>query len=477
MMRTSARRLNLMLRIAVAQTPGTRLAQWRETREMIGQMIARAAGRQADVVVLPECVWPAYIMPSVDDYFRACGAGLPDDRDFLEQLAGLARAHRIAVCAGYVAQQQRRLFNAAVLISAAGEVLGTHRKCFLWDFDHTLFEPGDSLAPIDTEWGPIGLMICADARLPEMPATLVARGARLILQPTAWVNCGTPEELWNPQPELLVPERAREFGVPIASASKWGVEGQTTFVGSSVICDGAGNTPARCGTSETDVVVADVELEATRPVELRSRLRSRLLGVQPATMPTKDVQPLRVMYAREAALPGISKDEGGRMRRQGRAMTTLYVGPGSLPSSPPAGAVCGEDRLHLARPSGAIHTIRAVRVGAVRDSDADGFGPIRVLALDGVHVVVVFGERIAARALRTRAAENRIFVVQVTSSGMVAYDPCGQPLDPTSVDKADRSGANQAAEVLMLDVAESANKEFAPQTDPFAARTPELYEF
>lgn len=43
-----------MLRIAVAQTPGTRLDQWRETRELVGDIVARAAGKRADLVLLPE---------------------------------------------------------------------------------------------------------------------------------------------------------------------------------------------------------------------------------------------------------------------------------------------------------------------------------------------------------------------------------------------------------------------------------------
>ena len=102
--------------------------------------------------------------------------------------------------------------------------------------------------------------------LPEVPATLAARGARLLLQPTAWVNVGTPDRLWNPQPDYLIAERAREFGIPVASCSKWGVEGATTFVGSSLICDAGGNVLAQCGTKETNVVVADVTpMEPQRP--------------------------------------------------------------------------------------------------------------------------------------------------------------------------------------------------------------------
>jgi predicted amidohydrolase len=71
-----------------------------------------------------------------------------------------------------------------------GQIAGIHRKCFLWDFDHDYFAAGEEIRPFDTSVGRMGVMICADARLPEIAATLVRKGAEVILQPTAWVNAG-----------------------------------------------------------------------------------------------------------------------------------------------------------------------------------------------------------------------------------------------------------------------------------------------
>jgi predicted amidohydrolase len=457
-----------MLTIAAAQTPGTRLDDWRQTRELVAEMVARAADQHADVVLLPECVWPAYFLGSIDEYFLARQAGMPGDDTFVEQLRQLGRAHHIAICAGHVAEHGRRLSNAVTLIDSTGEILGTRRKCFLWDFDNTLFEPGSEIAPVDTPWGLIGLMICADARLPEIPATLAARGARLILQPTAWVNVGTPEKLWNPQPALLIPERAREFGVPVASASKWDVEGSTTFVGSSLICDASGDVLAQCGTSESDLIVAEVSPRTPRRPRLTPDQRTRLLSSEPATPVSAQVPLLSV-----AAVESHSDVDAtlGALASTDASPTLLVV------DDPGAGVQHGNGWLLLSGPTTSTQQLAGVQIAGVRDRDADGFAPIRAPALAGVHLVVVFGEDVSENTLRSRAAENRIFLVRVTRSEISAYDPRGGEGRRIGIRGRTSPKAMVESSVLTLDVAQAADREFAPRTNPFTGRRPECYEF
>lgn len=295
-----------MPRLAVAQTPGTELAEWRATLELLEDFVHRAAAERANVVLLPECAWPAYFIGTRAAYFAARSTGLPGPDEFLQRVCAWARATRISICIGFVAEHDRRLYNAAALISAAGELLGVQHKCFLWDFDHDWFEPGQSLHPTDTPFGRAGMMICADARLPEIPATLAARGAELLLQPTAWVQVGTPGKLWNPQPDFLIRARALEFGVPIASASKCGAEGDTTFVGSSLICDSDGDVLTQCGQREPGVIAADVEFSSPRSHGMTQEQSAALLAEQPPRIPAANVPPLKVILAPQhpAASPG-----------------------------------------------------------------------------------------------------------------------------------------------------------------------------
>jgi predicted amidohydrolase len=467
----------IMLRIAVAQTPGSRLDRWPQTLEVVEDLIEQAASRNADLVLLPECVWPAYFIGSTDAYFAARQRGMPSDRWFVAQLVAWARAHRISICAGYVAEEGRRLFNAASLIGESGELLGTYRKCFLWDFDHEFFEAGDALTPIETRWGPLGIIICADARMPEIAGTLAARGIRLILQPTAWVNCGLPDQLWNPQPELLLPERAREIGVPTASASKWGVEGAATFVGSSVICDAAGRIVAQCGTSETKLAIAEVALGTSRPPQMTDAQRARLLSTQAAELPAADVPPLQVALLNDVMDAETALESTRQLNASSEPPPTLLL----LSSAPSAAAGAdqprGDNWLLLTRPTDVVHALGNVRVAAVRERDTYGFAPLRALAFGGIHLAVVFGDNVSARTLRSRAAENRIFLVHVIADGIRAYDPRGQPAGTARAYNPTAANGGKATDVLTLDVAQAADKEFAPRTNPFTQRRPSLYAF
>lgn len=401
-------------------------------------MIRSAAKDAAQLIVLPECVWPAYCIGSKGDYFAARSAGMPGHETFVDQLAAWARQSRIMICAGYVENVGRRLLNTACLISRSGELLGTYRKCFLWDFDHDWFEPGDRIEPFDTEFGRIGMMICADNRLPEIPATLVARGAQLILQPTAWVNVAAAgEELWNPQPAYLNAARAIEFGVPVAACGKWGFEGGTTFVGMSRIYDGRGECLAQLGSGETGLAVADVEAASARMPQISETQRRALLGGQSYSPPSSDVGSanIRIKASGGGSIDSVTVD------CDGKSVT--------LRSSTATAIRCGN-----------------AMVAAVATEEAAGFAAIRLLALQGAHFVAVLGGGVPTPILRTRATENRIFVA---SAADPIYAPTGQPVPSTISDS--RGDARYE-----LDLREAVRKQVARNTDTLAGRRPGDYK-
>jgi len=396
------------------------------------------------------------------------------------------------------------------LVSATGRILGAYHKCFLWDFDHDWFEPGQTVEPLDSDIGRIGIMICADARLPEIPATLVQRGASLIVHPTAWVNVGSANALWNPQPDFLVPARAKEFGIAIASASKWGVEGDTTFVGSSLICDGAGNVLAQCGTRETTVVSAEVGLTRPRASRVRAADRAVLLGPQPPMLrvvihpppgPAVRCKTPRMRHSRSVGPPSptFRRDEGGRAGLGGPALQfcrgplerapaagvgeqhpspTLVIQPG-LPTARRAGPSprAGARTATLAGPRRGAFLLQGICIAAVSDEDARGFAPIRTLALRGTHVVVVFGEKADPVILRARAAENCVFIVAAVSAGAAVYDPGGKVLASCSWSPTTDNNRTDAPLAATLDTAQAANKLVAPRTDTLAGRNPSQYAF
>lgn len=169
------------LRIAMAQmlvVCGEREANL----ERATGMIERAAAQRARVVVLPECLDLGWTWPGA----RTDAQPIPGPAT--DRLAAAARHASIHVVAGVTERAGERVYNAAVLISLAGEILLRHRKINELDIARDLYSTGESLAVAATGLGVVGIAICAD-NFPEslcLGHALGRMGARLLLSPCAW---------------------------------------------------------------------------------------------------------------------------------------------------------------------------------------------------------------------------------------------------------------------------------------------------
>ena len=118
--------------------------------------VRRAAGLGCRLVVLPECLDLGWTDPSA----RTLAQPIPGPH--ADALIGASRAARVYVATGLVERAGDRLYNAAVLISPAGEILLHHRKVNELDIALDLYAVGDRLGVAETELGTLGLAVCAD---------------------------------------------------------------------------------------------------------------------------------------------------------------------------------------------------------------------------------------------------------------------------------------------------------------------------
>ncbi len=185
-------------------------------------LIAEASARGAEVVLLPEAMDLGWTHPSA----RELATAIPDGAT-CRRLRDAARRNAVYVCAGLIEREDDRVFNSAVLIDAAGEVVLKHRKLNELDIAHDLYAQGDRLSVVPTPWGSFGVMICADATAKDrvISRSLGYMGADVILSPSSWAvppdhdNRTTPYgATWR---EAYFPV-AREFAVWIAAASNVG---------------------------------------------------------------------------------------------------------------------------------------------------------------------------------------------------------------------------------------------------------------
>jgi predicted amidohydrolase len=228
--------------------------------------IAAAAEAGARLIVVPEGTVPAYVIGSD-----------PVDPQQLEDAArdviAVASRTGATIVYGGARHDERGLANSAYVVTPAG-IAGYADKCFLWHFDRRWFTAGTALEPVDTPAGRLGVFICADGRLPTIGATLVAKGAEVLVVPTAWVTSGRdPGALENLQADLMIAVRARENGLPLVAANKVGVEARSVaYCGKSQILAADGSLVAAASQDEETTLFGTiaigrsiVDLPATPP--------------------------------------------------------------------------------------------------------------------------------------------------------------------------------------------------------------------
>ena len=151
----------------------------------------REAACNVDLIVLPEATLPAYVL----------GAAPIDEKAIaraLDRLREIAAATETVIVVGAAHVRDGATRNAAFAIDADGSLAGDTDKLFLWHFDRRWFARGERLEPIVTAIGTLGVLICADGRIPTIARTLVDRGASALVMPTAWVTSGrNPDALEN----------------------------------------------------------------------------------------------------------------------------------------------------------------------------------------------------------------------------------------------------------------------------------------
>lgn len=229
-----------------------------------------------DIVLLPECVWPGYFLHGWDYAMQEKAA------DIRARLAATSRRMGCFIVAGlpepdesgptaqalpfnenWMQPSASPIFNSAMVWNKSGKHVASGRKVNLWHFDGRWFKKGDGPQTFRTGWGRIGLMVCADARLPHLVEKLADEGARLILNCTNWVTSGPDcSKLTNPQAEYLIRVRAVENNVWIASANKVGLEdGLIAFCGGSQLVSPDGITVAKASSDKVETLRVEIPLD------------------------------------------------------------------------------------------------------------------------------------------------------------------------------------------------------------------------
>ena len=230
------------------------------------ELVARAARRGAQLVVLPENF--AYIRALKDK------VGMAEDLDrqppgpMVGTMMEAARQHEVHVLLGGIPLRspvEGRFYNTAVLLDPAGAVVATYRKIHLFDVriphgamftESEYVVPGEEPVTVPLLGTTLGLSICYDLRFPELYRRLVELGATIIAVPAAF-TLHTGKDHWL----ALLRARAIENQCYVLAAGQHGRHTpERTSFGKSCIVDPWGAVIAQVP-DQDGVAVAELDLE------------------------------------------------------------------------------------------------------------------------------------------------------------------------------------------------------------------------
>lgn len=381
------------MKMACVQMEAPELADFESTFNRIQELLGRALEPGVDLVVFPECAWPAYFLDPAEKRILEKALSLNDR--LIEHIRRQARKHSSFVAFGLVEEKGENLGNNAILVDPSGEIVLRVSKMNLWHFDRDLYESGRSFGLVDSPFGRIGLLICADARLPEIARVLSVMGADLIIDPANLTGYSfSPGNLSNPQLDFMLPARSFENGVWWVLSNKCGIEsGTVPYVGGSRVISPEGVSIASARRDREEIVFVDIDLPGKRPEPHPERV-PEMYGV--LGEPTEDLPVTRIIS--ESAIPSCNSFFLGAAQFGARNVEEYIVKAGkylgnlgrlhaSVVALPPADFPTGTDVHELAemiteRYAAAIGEMIVALAGSERSGEPLGvlFGSGKILA-------------------------------------------------------------------------------------------------
>lgn len=252
--------------------------------ERMCEFVEAEADAGSELIVFPETANIGYITPvtvgepvdcdgltNAQFASRYMKAADPIPGRTTQALSELTTKHGVHVVVG-MAQAHSvipgSLYNSAVLVGPEG-VIGVHHKMHIALNEKQYFYPGNTAEVFETELGRIGMIVCYDARFPELSRILALKGAEIIVCPWCVPAIFTVPDVTNSLKHRSY-TRAQENGVYFLSCNRSGLQGRIQMMGHSVVAAPDGTIIGASETVEEDVV--RVELTEERLLSYRSTL-------------------------------------------------------------------------------------------------------------------------------------------------------------------------------------------------------------
>ncbi len=223
-------------------------------------MIEKSAAQGVDLVLLPETLDLAWTHPSAHHEAEP----IPGERSLF--FSSLAKQYNIYLCLGLTEKINQDIYNTSILINREGEIIHKHHKINLLEVEFPFYKMGQQLSVVDTEFGKIGINICADNYKNALCLghSLARMGAQIILSPSSWtVDHSITEEIDPYEDKWVAPlsEIATLYEIPVVSTTSVGYIVGGPYEGKKMIgCSLSINKKGEISKSELNEFAGDLKI-------------------------------------------------------------------------------------------------------------------------------------------------------------------------------------------------------------------------
>lgn len=222
--------------------------------------LEQAAAQHAQIAVFPESSILGWENP---DAHRLAEPIPGKDSD---RIAALAHKYGLMIAIGLDEKDGNRLYDSAILVDKSGKLLWKHRKInVLPELMTPPYSQGrpEDIGVVETEFGRIALLICADTFTDAFVERLKHLKPDLMLVPYGWAATNDQWPGHSKELEELVMRRAAQVrcpmvGVDLVGEMTHGPWAGRTYGGSSFVADGEGRILLSARDRDTDLRVIDL---------------------------------------------------------------------------------------------------------------------------------------------------------------------------------------------------------------------------
>ncbi|MBN2594282.1 MAG: carbon-nitrogen hydrolase family protein [Sedimentisphaerales bacterium] len=227
----------------------------------IENAIRDAKDSRADIACFPETALLGWVNPIA--HKRAC----PIPGEDSDKLCKLAKDYDLYICIGLAEKEGRRLYDSAVLIDNKGNILLKHRKInLLTELMGPPYTAGKNIDAVETEFGKIGLLICADTHDSRILKRMAVLKPDLLLIPYGYAAAENEWPGHGKEIEKVVTNTAKKTGAFVIGTNLVGEitngpwKGRT-YGGQSVAADRTGRVVAVSKDRDRDIKIISIKTD------------------------------------------------------------------------------------------------------------------------------------------------------------------------------------------------------------------------